>query len=197
MILKKTHTHLESLSRKAALLGGLAIIVVALIVTLDVLLRKLFLVTLVGAAELSGYFFAVAVALSYPFVLFDRANVRIDALYTQLPRPVTAVLDVIGMLFVAVFVMVLVDSVIGVFLKSFGADSRAISSLRTPLWIPQFFWMSGLVLFAATAIFLLVQASLMLIRRDWVGVNRVAGIPTLEQTIEEETHIRSDSTPKE
>lgn len=196
MILKATHSRLESLSRKAALLGGLAVIAIAVIVTLDVLLRKLFLTTLVGIAEISGYLFAAAVALSYPFVLFDRANVRIDVLYTRLPRPVTAVLDVIGMLFVLVFVVVLVDSVIGVLLKSYGADSRAIGSLRTPLWIPQLFWVSGLIFFAVTAIFLFVQAALLLLRRDWPGVNQIAGIPSLEQMIDEETHLQPESRPK-
>ena len=70
----------------------------AVMVTVDVLSRKIFNVTMSGSDEYSGYVFSATTTWAYSYCLLHRSNVRIDALYNYLPRKVTAVLDVFGLL---------------------------------------------------------------------------------------------------
>jgi TRAP-type mannitol/chloroaromatic compound transport system permease small subunit len=76
----------QRLARAGALGGGLLILAAALLVSVDVILRKLANTTLGGADELSGYALAIGSTWSFAFVLLARGHVRIDALYQHLPR---------------------------------------------------------------------------------------------------------------
>ncbi|WP_226553863.1 TRAP transporter small permease subunit [Celeribacter naphthalenivorans] len=189
MTLKTTHARLETVARVAATAGGLGIIFISITVTLDVLLRKFFHVTFGGANEMAGFIFAVATALSYPIVLLDRANVRIDVLYTFLPLKIRAFLDFLAMLLVLYFVAFLTKSVFGLLVKSWTHDSMSIGVFSIPLWVPQSIWVLGFALFTLTALFLCVYAAVSLFKRDWSTVTAIAGVPSLDETIEEETYI--------
>ncbi|MEO6363130.1 MAG: TRAP transporter small permease, partial [Caldimonas sp.] len=59
-------------ARVAAIGGGLLILAAAVLVSVDVILRKLFSVTLGGADELSGYALAIGSTWSFAFVLLHR-----------------------------------------------------------------------------------------------------------------------------
>ena len=73
------HAALDKLSRIAVWFGGIALLISAVIVTLDVLSRKIFGVTMSGSDEISGYVFAASTTLAYSYCLINRANIRIDA----------------------------------------------------------------------------------------------------------------------
>jgi TRAP-type mannitol/chloroaromatic compound transport system permease small subunit len=184
-----THSRLVWISRAAATAGGLGILFIAVMVTADVLLRKFFSVTLGGATEIAGFVFAVATALSYPFVLLDRANIRIDVIYTRLPNWMKAFLDLAALLLVLYFVGWLTSSVFALFNKSWSAGSTSVGTIIIPLWVPQLFWMLGFALLTLTALYLTVHTLGALLRRDWGAINRIAGVPSLVEIIEEETHI--------
>lgn len=168
-------------------------LLVSVMVTLDVLLRKLFNVTLGGATEISGYVFAVATALSYPFVLLDRSNIRIDVIYTLLSGRAKAFLDLVALLLTLLFVGWLTSSVFQLLGKSWGANSMTVGTVIFPLWIPQFFWAFGYALFTLTALYLSVRALGALLRRDWGAVNRIAGVPSVAEVVEEETHLDAET----
>ena len=91
------HARLEILCRWVVWAGGAALMVSAVIVTIDVLSRKFLGITMFGADESSGYVFAASTTWAYSYTLLHRSNVRIGAVYHLLPRPVTATLDVIGL----------------------------------------------------------------------------------------------------
>ncbi|WP_108260879.1 TRAP transporter small permease subunit [Mangrovicoccus ximenensis] len=189
MSLRKTHAGLEKVARAAAIAGGLGMILVAVMITIDVILRKFTPVTLGGATEIAGFVFAAATAVAYPYALIDRANIRIDPVYTHLPPRIRAVLDAVAMVLLLIFVATLTKSIYGVFSKSWNSGTMTVGVVSIPLWMPQFFWMLGYVLFFLTALFLAICAVVSLLRRDYAHVNRVAGIPSIEEAIEEETHI--------
>lgn len=192
MSLEKVHSSFEKVARSAALIGGLGIIAIAVMVTIDVFLRRFMNTTLGGAPEVSGFIFAVGTALSYPYVLFDRANIRIDVAYSAVPTRIRAFLDVIAMILVFYFVTMLTKSVIALWLKSWEANSMSIGVINVRLWVPQLFWVIGYVLFSLTALLLTVYSIVALFRRDWLLVNKVAGIPSVGETIEEETYIEAE-----
>lgn len=187
------HTRLVRSARAAAMAGGFGMLLVSVMVTLDVLLRKLFNVTLGGATEISGYVFAVATALSYPFVLLDRSNIRIDVIYTLLSGRAKAFLDLVALLLTLLFVGWLTSSVFQLLGKSFGANSMTVGTVIFPLWIPQFVWAFGYALFTLTALYLSVRALGALLRRDWGAVNRIAGVPSVAEVVEEETHLDAET----
>lgn len=179
---------IERISRYAVWAGGASVLAIAAMVTVDVIVRKAFGVTLRDAPEISGYLFAVATALAYPYVLVRRANIRIDTLFVHLPRRSTAILDVIGLAVLLFVTAMLAYYAVGVFLESWSSNALSISSLRAPLWIPQLFWAGGIVLFLITNAFVLVYALVTLMRGRWDKVGLIAGIPSIDETIKEETH---------
>jgi TRAP-type C4-dicarboxylate transport system permease small subunit len=137
------HAKLETLSRWLVWAGGAALMVAAIIVTIDVLCRKFLGVTMSGSDEISGYVFAASTTWAYSYTLLHRSNVRIDALYNLLPRPVTAVLDVIGLALLLYYMWFMTSTAVLAFLESWELNSVSITTLETPQWIPQFFLGNG------------------------------------------------------
>jgi hypothetical protein len=69
-------------------------------------------------------------------------------------------------------------------------NSSAQTTLATPLWIPQVFWLSGLAFFLVCLVFLVIYGLFALLRKDWLTVSRIAGIKTVEEEISEETFVK-------
>ena len=182
------YMRLERLSQYAVWVGGAALLAAAVMVPVDVLARKIFSVTMSGSDEYSGYVFSATTTWAYSYCLLHRSNVRIDALYNLLPRYLTAVLDIIGLLLLFYFMSVMTRYAIISFVDSYVNNSVSITTLGTPQWIPQLFWVTGLVLFLITLIFVVVYALVALFQRNWDLVAKIAGVPSIAETMQEETH---------
>ena len=150
---KAIHSRLEKISQYAVWLGGAALLAAALMVTVDVFCRKFFSITMSGSDEYSGYVFSATTTMAYSYCLLHRSNVRIDALYNLLPRWLTAVLDVIGLSLLLYYMSIMNYFAVISFHDSWVNNSVSITTLGTPQWIPQLFWVSGLALFFITLIF--------------------------------------------
>jgi len=187
-MLQRLHGALEQISRYAVWCGGAALLAAAVMVTVDVLLRKFFSITMSGSDEISGYVFAAGTTWAYSYCLLHRSNVRIDALYSFLPAPMKAVLDIVGVTLLLGYMALLTDKAIVTFVTSWENGSVSISTLAVPLWIPQLFWVAGLILFIVTLTFVAVYALLSLVTGNLAQVQRVAGVPSMEEGIAEETH---------
>jgi hypothetical protein len=74
------------------------------------------------------------------------------------------------------------------FKESWDLDSVSITTLETPQWIPQLFWAAGLVMCLVTLAFVTVYALIALAHRNWDLVARIAGVPSIDETVDEETH---------
>lgn len=193
MAFKTIHANLLKVSHGAAVVGGLGIIFISCMITVDVFLRKFFGTTLGGASEIAGMIFAVATAMAYPYVLLDRAHIRIDVLYSRIPVKARAFLDLAAMLIMLTFYYQLTMSTFQLLTKSWNGGSRSVGVVQVPLWMPQSLWVLGFALFTLTALFLTVFAVYGIVRRNWSMVTSVAGVPSIEETIEEETHIEADA----
>ncbi|MBL6600964.1 MAG: TRAP transporter small permease [Alphaproteobacteria bacterium] len=182
------HARLERLSQYAVWAGGAALLAAALMVTIDVLCRKFLNVTMSGSDEYSGYVFSATTTWAYSYCLLHRSNVRIDAVYNLLPRPVTAVLDVIGLSLLLYYMSYMTYFALVSFQNSWVSNSVSITTLGTPQWIPQLFWVVGLLLFFATLIFVTLYALVALLQRNWDLVAKIAGVPSIAEVMDEETH---------
>ena len=187
-MLESIHSRLERISQLAVWFGGAALLAAAVMVTVDVLSRKIFNVTMSGSDEYSGYVFSATTTWAYSYCLLHRSNVRIDALYNYLPRKVTAILDVVGLLLLFYFMSIMTYYAMISFVDSWVSNSVSITTLGTPQWIPQLFWVAGLILFFVTLIFVVVYSIVALLQRNWDLVARVAGVPSIAETMQEETH---------
>ena len=187
-MLESIHSRLERISQLAVWVGGAALLAAALMVTVDVLSRKIFNITMSGSDEYSGYVFSATTTWAYSYCLLHRSNVRIDALYNYLPRKVTAILDVVGLLLLFYFMSIMTYYAMVSFVDSWVNNSVSITTLGTPQWIPQLFWVAGLILFFVTLIFVVVYSVIALLQRNWDLVARVAGVPSIAETMQEETH---------
>ncbi len=182
------HRFLKSISLWAVWMAGLAMLLSAIMVTIDVLCRKFFSVTMSGSDEVSGYVFAIGTTWAYSYCLLNRSNVRIDALYNFLPVGVRAVLDVVGVALLLFYMSYLTRKAFDVFWTSWTGNSVSSTTLLTPLWIPQLLWFLGLFLFVITLSFVLLYTLVGLIRRDPALVQRIAGAMSAEEEIVQETH---------
>jgi TRAP-type C4-dicarboxylate transport system permease small subunit len=189
-VFERLHGGFKNISQVAVWLGGFALLLSAIMVTLDVIFRKLFGLTLSGSDEITGYVFAAATTWAYSFCLLNRSNIRIDALYNTLSIKPRAVLDVIGMVLLAYYVYLLTVSGFEMFVENLEYNSSAQTTLATPLWIPQVFWLSGLAFFLVCLVFLVIYGLFALLRKDWLTVSRIAGIKTVEEEISEETFVK-------
>jgi TRAP-type C4-dicarboxylate transport system permease small subunit len=193
-MLATIHNGFEKLSKMAVWIGGASLLGAALMVSVDVICRKFFSITMSGSDEYSGYVFAASTTWAYSYCLLHRSNVRIDALYNLLPRKICALLDFIGLMLLLYFMAIMTYHALIVFWDAticFRDAERkcavAITTLGTPQWIPLFFWVFGLVMFIITLSFLLLYVTVALCQRNWVLVSKLAGIPSVVDTIEEET----------
>ena len=187
-MLQRIHLALGWISRRAVWTGGAALLAAAVMVTLDVLSRKFLNVTMSGADEISGYVFAASTTWAYSYCLLYRANIRIDALYNFLPRWVCAVLDTVAVALLLIYNGVLAHRAWGAFALSWDRDSVSITTLATPQWIPQLFWASGLIFFELVLLFVFFYSLAGLLRGDLDLVKRVAGVSSVAEEIEAETH---------
>jgi TRAP-type C4-dicarboxylate transport system permease small subunit len=196
--------------------GGALMIFAAFMVTTDVILRKCtglattdaawvhaiglnligeacLAVKFTGADEMAGYLFAISTTWALGFALLARANVRIDALYMLLPRPVAAVLDVLGLIVLTGFAAVLTYRAGIVYLDSIAQGTVSITPLQTKQAIPQTFWFAGLAFFFLVLTLVLSQALWFLMRWDIPGVLKIAGARSHEEEVADELHLAEDT----
>jgi len=187
--LEKLSVHAERLARYLIWAGGVLMLVAAVIVTLDVLQRKVSHLTglsISGSDEISGYLFAISTSWAFSFALLHRANVRVDALYLLLPRRLRCLLDIVGVILLSVFVAVVTWHAMQMFIHNATEWSKSITPLLTPLAIPQFFWIVGFCIFLVNLFLVLLRVMLALLLGDLLTIGRVAGARTQEEEFEEE-----------
>lgn len=182
---------LDALSLRLVWLGGALLILAAFIVTVDVILRKLFNISMAGSDELSGYAFGIATTFSLTYALMHRSNIRVDALYQHLPTWLRATLDILGHVLVVTFIAYVTWRGFLMVVDTWQNQSRSISPLRTPLAIPQTLWIAGLILCVITGTVMTVSALISFFKRDWATIQQTIGIKSLDEQIEEEADLPS------
>ncbi len=175
-----------NVSRFGVWCGGILMVASSFIIGAEVILRKVFLVSLGGADEMASYALALGTVWALSFALLHRSHIRVDALYQHLPNRVCAILDVLALTSILAFASVLAFYGFDVWLTSWQFDATANTPLSTPLWIPQGLWILGLISFALTTLLLLARAIRALLRNDIGTVRRLAGTKTVDEELREE-----------
>lgn len=183
---------LERIVRASAWVGGIALLACALLISIDLILRKLFGISMGGADEIAGYVLAIVSSWAFPIALLKRSHIRVDILYSRLPLKPKVGLDLLALAGMAVFVGALLWHSGQVLLDSIHYRSVSTTPLQVPLWMPQSLWFAG-YLFFAVIILVLAWASLMQIRQQRLtAVSALIGIHSVEEEIHEEVSGRKE-----
>ncbi len=185
-ILDRLIERVHTLARYGVWFGGGLILLAAFVVSFDVVIRKLFNISLGGADEFSGFALAIGSAWAFGFALLERAHVRIDSVYTTLPRPVRAVLDILGLSVFGIFMSLMAWQGTGVFMESVRNSTVTLSAIAWPLRYPQFLWVAGLWWFVVIVVLLWIRAVLTTVRGDFLLVQKQIGSKTVQEEVNEE-----------
>jgi TRAP-type C4-dicarboxylate transport system permease small subunit len=189
-------------SRAFACLGGVLLLAAAILVSAEVVSRKVLSVLFSGSDEMAAYLFAVGTSWSLAHVLVTRGHVRIDALYLHLPPRARALLDLLALLTLGFFGLAMLDCAFDLTLSNYLEWNRANTPLRTPLSLPQAPWVFGIALFVFSIVVAMVRTAMALRRGDLAMVSQTAGASSQDEEIESElaglgialTHHQSQST---
>ena len=185
------------LTRLGLWFGGALVLAAAVLIGIDVVMRKFFATSIGGADELAGYALAIGTAWGLGAALIDRAHIRIDSLYVLLPTRLRLALDFLGLiLFVGFFGLVARHAwnVVG---QSWSAGSRSQSALQTPTVIPQALWFLGLVIFIAVGFVLLAYALRLAARGEVAAVAAAIGTRSAQEDVEAEIQSLKERRSRE
>jgi TRAP-type mannitol/chloroaromatic compound transport system permease small subunit len=179
----------RALARAGVLLGGVLVLGAAVLVAVDVLLRRFFNTSVGGADEISGYTLAIGSAWAFGATLLDRAHVRIDSLYTHFPRRVCLALDFLALIVFTAFMALVTWYAGAVLAETVAVGARSMSPLATPLVIPQTLWVLGLLSVVLIGVLLLLAAAAAVLRGQAAVARRLIGSRTVTEELEEEFQL--------
>jgi TRAP-type C4-dicarboxylate transport system permease small subunit len=167
-------------------LGGALVLAAALLIGVDVTLRKFFNTSIGGADEVAGYALALGTAWSLGAALIDRAHIRIDSLYVLFPRWLRLALDFAGLALFISFFGLIARHGWNVAAQSWISSSRSQSALATPTVLPQSIWLAGLALFFLVGLILLAHAVSLLARGKTAAAERAISTRSAAEEVQEE-----------
>lgn len=174
-------------------IGGICLLASSGLIVVDLLMRKFVGWSMGGSDEIAGYVLAVVSAWAFPITLLRRSHIRVDVLYTHMPRGVRIGLDLFALTCLGGFVGVLTFHAWQVLADSISFRAVSNTPLQIPQWIPQSMWLAGWVFFLLTITLLLACAVYLLMRSRARDVGGLIGINSVEEEINEELEIEADA----
>lgn len=176
----------DRMAQIGAWVSGAILLLASIMIAIEVILRKLFAISMGGADELSSYALAISCSWGFSFALFRKAHIRIDVLYVRLPRKCRHLMDLLALVLFGLYMIMLSYFAFTVVQTSLAKHSVANTPLATPLWIPQGLWFLGLIGFTVTILLILAGTLRYLMAGDAAGALTLSGAATLDEEIEEE-----------
>jgi TRAP-type C4-dicarboxylate transport system permease small subunit len=136
------------LSWAAALLSGLATLVIAVLISADVLLRYFINSPLLFVDDLASFLLVLVIFGGLAYTFRCGAHVRVDLATTHLPPPVRAWLRAAGLLLGIGFVLVVSWTTLQSAITAY-RYGRVSTVMLYPLWAPMLLIPAGLLLMSA------------------------------------------------
>ncbi|MGZ5811472.1 MAG: TRAP transporter small permease [Xanthobacteraceae bacterium] len=177
--------------------GGALVLLAAVLIGIDVLMRKFLDRSIGGADELAGYSLAIGTAWGLAAALLDRAHIRIDSLYVFFPQRIRLALDALALVLLVGFFALVAWHGLGVVSQSWTSSSRSQSALETPTVIPQALWIAGLAMFVVIGVLLFVQALKVGASGDLRAMAKLISTRSAEEEVEDEIRDLKDRQVRE
>lgn len=165
---------------------GVMFLGLSLFITVEVLLRKLFGISLDGSYELGGYALAIGSTLSFTLALFGRSHIRIDIIHERLPAIAKAVLNTLSAILLASFAALMGYLAWSVIADTLDYHAVSQTPWATPLIYPQSLWYAGQAIFMIAAIYLALKACWLLSKGLTSELNEMYQPKSIKQELEEE-----------
>lgn len=133
----------ERISYFSAVIAALMTIMILAIICVEVVLRMTKRSLLVSD-EIAGYLNAALVFLGLAYTLREGGFIRVELLYDRLRGAARHAVRWLIVLSSFIYVAVLLYYAVGHVVYSYRTDTRAVSVIETPEWIPQSFMAIGL-----------------------------------------------------
>ena len=172
--------------------GGALVLLAAVLIGIDVLMRKFLARSIGGADELAGYSLAIGTAWGLGAALLDRAHIRINSLYVLFPQKLRLTLDLLALVLLVGFFALTLWHGLGVLSQSWISNSHSQSALETPTVIPLALWIAGLASFVVVGVLLLLQAVRLMAARDLRGAAQLISTRSAEEEVEDEIRDLKD-----
>lgn len=181
----------EPVARAAAILCGYTVLLLSVLVSIDIVGRKLAGFTFQGMDDLGGYVLAIIAVVGASYTMAMRGHTRVDVFLVRMPQGAQRVLNALAMVTMAGFAAFAAWRGLEVLMESIEFQSVATNPLQTPLWQPQLAWFVGLALFALISLLYALHA-LVLLFRGSPDLNRMYGPASAQDELEAELTARAE-----
>lgn len=189
----------EWLSRRAMWVAGFCYLLITVLICFDIFARKFLGFSTESTIELTGYLMAVGMSWGLAGTLFERGHVRIDVLVQRMPLRVRVWLHFASLLALVVSTAFYVYGAVSIAKDSFAFNATDLTTLRTPLVLPQGVWAAGFILLLLAAVALALRSVAQLLRGDLVTMDRALmartyedeAAETLEAVAEAQAHMQT------
>ena len=171
---------LERLSRFAMTVAGWCYVAITGLICFDIAARRLLGFSTEATTDLTGYLMAIGMTWGLAGTLLERGHVRIDVLVQRLPLRVRAWLHLASLLALALAASFYVYGGWSLARDSFEFGATDLSTLRTPLALPQGLWAAGLALLLLAIVALAARSLRMLVAGETDAMDRMLMSRTYE-----------------
>lgn len=176
------------LARVAVIAGGAAMLISALMITADVVMRRVLGMSTWGADEFSYYALAISSSWAFAHAMLVKAHIRIDMLTMRLNWPLRSASNIVALLAMGFVAIAASGAILEDVERSWDRGTTSLTRMETPLWIPQGLWLAGFVFFALSIALLLLRViAALAIERSHESAERFGGTATLQDEIALET----------
>ncbi len=128
---------LDHVATALAYVSGGVLLLASFFITVDVVGRRFLHFSSKATDEFGGYALLFGGMLALAFALTTGAHVRIDVLMPHIPPWARSVLNYAALVAMTAFASIIAFYVWKLAIESYLMDARAMSFLRTPLFVPQ------------------------------------------------------------
>lgn len=160
------------LSGRSLVVAGWFYLAIAILITFDILARRLLGFSSEATTELTGYLMAIGMSWGLAGTLVDRGHVRIDVLVQRLPLRLRVWLHLASLVAMVVTTSFFVYGAWTLAHDSFDFGSTDLSSLKVPMVLPQGLWLAGFALLLLMAVALTLKSVAGVLRGQADAVDR-------------------------
>lgn len=177
---------MKNYARFSGIVFGVVMLLLALAITAEAVLRKLFSFSLGGLDELGGYAMAVCAPLAFTVALIERAHIRISIFQVKMGVRAQALTNAMAALSLSLLSAYLLYFTAITLLDTRSYQSVAQTPWATPLVYPQAVWLLAMSVFAVAAAIRCGQACRLLWRHDWATLNKRFGADSVAEELNAE-----------
>jgi TRAP-type C4-dicarboxylate transport system permease small subunit len=164
---------IEVISRHAMTVAGWCYLAITLLITFDILARRLLGFSTEATTDVTGYLMAIGMSWALAGTLLERGHVRIDVLVQKLPLRVRTWLHLASLLALMVATGFFVNGAVALARDSWELGATDLSTLRVPMALPQGLWAAGLALLLLATVALMARSLRLLAAGDAGSVDRL------------------------